>query len=93
MYSDMGPSRHSDQGIVERRAGRCYPRPRVTDNPDLIATEARELTGDVKATGPKTFGRKEEVHTLARLLAHKKSVVLVGPAGVGKTAIIQKLVS
>ncbi len=62
-------------------------------NPDLIATEARELTGDAKATGPKTFGRKEEVHALARLLAHGKSVVLLGPPGVGKTAILQKFLS
>ena len=65
----------------------------MSENPDLIATEARELTGDAKATGPKTFGRKEEVHALARLLAHGKSVVLIGPPGVGKTAIIQKLLS
>jgi ATP-dependent Clp protease ATP-binding subunit ClpC len=65
----------------------------VSENPDLIATEARELTGDGKATGAKTFGRKEEVQALARLLAHGKSVVLLGPPGVGKTAILQKLLS
>jgi len=60
---------------------------------DLIANEARELTGDARATGEKTFGRQNEVHAVARLLAHRKSVVLVGPPGVGKTAVIQKLLS
>ena len=65
----------------------------LTDSADLIATEARELTGDAQATGEKTFGRQNEVHAVARLLAHKKSVVLVGPPGVGKTAVIQKLLS
>jgi ATP-dependent Clp protease ATP-binding subunit ClpC len=65
----------------------------LTDGADLIATEARELTGDPHATGEKTFGRQSEVQAIARLLAHKKSVVLVGPPGVGKTAVIQKLLS
>jgi len=65
----------------------------VTDDADIIATEARELTADSKATGAKTFGRKDEVHALARLLANGKSAVLVGPPGVGKTAILQKLLA
>src|SRR3954469_2900790 len=65
----------------------------LTDISDLIGSDARELTGDARATGEKTFGRQDEVHALARLLANKKSVVLVGPHGVGKTAVIQKLLS
>ncbi|MEO8551627.1 MAG: AAA family ATPase, partial [Kofleriaceae bacterium] len=65
----------------------------MTDISDLIGSDARELTGDARATGDKTFGRQDEVHALARLLANKKSVVLVGPHGVGKTAVIQKLLS
>jgi MoxR-like ATPase len=55
--------------------------------------KARELTGDPHAAGDKTFGRKREVEALARLLANAKSVVLLGPHGVGKTAIVQKLLS
>ena len=65
----------------------------MTDDTDLIANEARDLTADRAATGAKTFGRKDEVQALARLLAHGKSAVLVGPPGVGKTAILQKLLA
>jgi ATP-dependent Clp protease ATP-binding subunit ClpC len=60
---------------------------------DVVAEDGRELTGDPNATGEKTFGRKEEVHALARTLASGRSAVLVGPSGVGKTAVVQKLLS
>ncbi len=60
---------------------------------DVVAQEGRDLTADPKATGEKTFGRQEEVHALARTLAGGRSAVLVGPTGVGKTAVVQKLLS
>jgi ATP-dependent Clp protease ATP-binding subunit ClpC len=61
------------------------------DHPDILALEGRELTADPGATGDKTFGRKLEVEALARTLAAGRSAVLVGPPGVGKTAILHKL--
>jgi len=60
---------------------------------DVVAQDGRELTADPNATGEKTFGRQEEVHALARTLASGRSAVLVGPSGVGKTAVVQKLLS
>ncbi len=65
----------------------------MTEDIDIIASEARDLTADPAATGEKTFGRKDEVQALARTLASGKSAVLVGPTGVGKTAIVQKLLA
>ena len=59
--------------------------------PDLLERDGRELTADRAAALPKTYGRKEEVFALARALGGKKSVVLLGPPGVGKTAIVKKL--
>ena len=59
--------------------------------PDLLERDGRELTADRSAALPKTYGRKDEVLALARALAGKKSVVLLGPHGVGKTAIVKKL--
>src|SRR5690606_37800637 len=58
---------------------------------DLLDRDGRELTADPRAHQPKTYGRKNEVLALARALAGKKSVVLLGPHGVGKTAILKKL--
>ena len=63
----------------------------MTDAFDIVAAEGRDLTADPTARGDRTFGRQEEVHALARALATGKSVVLLGPPGVGKTAIVQKL--
>ncbi len=60
---------------------------------DVVATDGRELTAEVTATGNKTFGRQDEIHALARTLASGRSAVLVGPSGVGKTAVVQKLLS
>jgi ATP-dependent Clp protease ATP-binding subunit ClpC len=60
---------------------------------DVVAQDGRELTTDPNATGEKTFGRKEEVHALARTLASGRSAVLVGPSGVGKSAVVHKLLS
>lgn len=58
---------------------------------DLLERDGRELTSDRGAALPKTYGRKEEVAALARALGGRKSVVLLGPPGVGKTAILKKL--
>ncbi len=60
---------------------------------DIVAQDGRELSADPSAAGEKTFGRKDEVQALARTLASGRSVVLVGPSGVGKTAVVQKLLS
>jgi ATP-dependent Clp protease ATP-binding subunit ClpC len=60
---------------------------------DVVAQDGRELSADPNATGEKTFGRQTEVLALARTLAAGRSAVLVGPSGVGKTAIVQKLLS
>ncbi len=65
----------------------------MTDDIDLLATEGRDLTADPVATGEKTYGRKDETTALARSLAQGRSVVLLGPAGVGKTAVVRKLLS
>jgi ATP-dependent Clp protease ATP-binding subunit ClpC len=62
-------------------------------NFDVVAQDGRELTADPNATGEKTFGRQTEVQALARTLASGRSAVLVGPNGVGKTAVVQKLLS
>ena len=62
-----------------------------TKTPDLLERDGRELTSDRGSALPKTYGRKEEVAALARALAGRKSVVLLGPPGVGKTAILKKL--
>ncbi len=66
----------------------------MTDaNFDVVAQDGRELSADPNATGEKTFGRQTEVQALARTLASGRSAVLVGPSGVGKTAVVQKLLS
>ncbi len=62
-------------------------------NFDVVAQDGRELSADPNATGEKTFGRQTEVHALARTLASGRSAVLVGPSGVGKSAVVQKLLS
>jgi len=61
------------------------------DHPDILVQDGRELTSDPLATGDKTYGRAAEVEALARTLAAGKSAVLIGPPGVGKTAIVHKL--
>ncbi len=58
---------------------------------DVLARDARNLTSDKGASLPKTYGRADEVDALARALSGKKSAVLLGPPGVGKTAIVKKL--
>ena len=58
---------------------------------DVLAREGRNLTADRSALLPKTYGRATEVEALARALSGKKSAVLLGPPGVGKTAIVKKL--
>src|SRR5579859_1234461 len=59
--------------------------------PDVLDRDGRELTADPVAAGDKTYGRQTEVEALARTLASGKSAVLLGPPGVGKTAIVGKL--
>src|SRR4051812_46741202 len=61
------------------------------DYPDVLARDGHELTADPAAAGDKTYGRSAEAEALARTLASGKSAVLVGPPGVGKTAIVGKL--
>ncbi|NUP05697.1 MAG: AAA domain-containing protein [Polyangiaceae bacterium] len=58
---------------------------------DVLAREGRNLTKETAAVTP-TFGRTAEVEALARALAGRKSAVLLGPPGVGKSAIVRKLV-
>ncbi len=65
--------------------------PKEAKLPDLLERDGRELSADRSAALPKTYGRKEEVFALARALAGRKSVVLLGPPGVGKTSILKKL--
>ncbi len=60
-------------------------------NLDVLAREGRELTSEPPSAISPTFGRAAEVEALARALAGKKSVVLLGEPGVGKTAIVKKL--
>ena len=59
-------------------------------NIDILERYGRELTSDPLATGDKTYGRAVELDALARALAGHKSAVLLGPPGVGKTAILRK---
>jgi ATP-dependent Clp protease ATP-binding subunit ClpC len=61
------------------------------DHPDVLARDGHDLTADPAAAGDKTYGRQVEVEALARTLASGKSAVLLGPPGVGKTAIVGKL--
>jgi len=58
---------------------------------DVVALEGRDLTAESPTPGERTFGRQEEVQALIRILASGKSAVLLGPSGVGKTSIVQKL--
>ncbi|MFO0546891.1 MAG: AAA family ATPase [Polyangiaceae bacterium] len=59
---------------------------------DVLAREGRLLSGEVAATAAPTYGRSLEVEALAMALTGRKSAVLLGPAGVGKTSVIRKLV-
>ncbi len=59
---------------------------------DLLATEARLLSVEAQAVSGQTYGRVAEVEALARALAARKSTVLLGPPGVGKSAVLRRLV-
>jgi ATP-dependent Clp protease ATP-binding subunit ClpC len=63
----------------------------MTTYPDVLARDGHDLTQDAAAAGDKTYGRQAEVEALARTLASGKSAVLLGPPGVGKTAVVGKL--
>ncbi len=58
---------------------------------DVLEREGKNLTAepDVATT---TYGRDAEVEALACALAGRKSAVLLGPPGVGKTAVVRRLV-
>ena len=58
---------------------------------DVLAREGKNLSKD-GAFAAATFGRATEVEALVRALSGRKSAVLLGPPGVGKTAIVKKLV-
>jgi ATP-dependent Clp protease ATP-binding subunit ClpC len=57
---------------------------------DNALLEARELTRDSRAFRPTVF-RGELVAALAKAIAARRSVLLVGPSGVGKTKIVEGL--
>jgi ATP-dependent Clp protease ATP-binding subunit ClpC len=61
-------------------------------NLDVLAREGRELTKEPPVGNAPTFGRAAEVEALSRALAGRKSAVLLGEPGVGKTAIVKRLV-
>lgn len=58
---------------------------------DVLEREGKNLTADAAARLPKTYGRAEEVEALARAVSGRTSAVLLGPPGVGKTAVVRKL--
>jgi len=60
---------------------------------DVLAREGRNLTAETTAGATRVYGREEEVEALARALAGRKSAVLLGPPGVGKTSVVKKLVA
>jgi ATP-dependent Clp protease ATP-binding subunit ClpC len=57
---------------------------------DNALLEARELTRDSRAFRPTVF-RDDLVAAVAKAIAARRSVLLVGPSGVGKTKIIEGL--
>src|SRR5207248_1936300 len=80
------------QRPLRRRAARgAGTAAKMTATYDVLAVDGHELTGDPAAAGDKTYGRQAEVEALARTLASGKSAVLLGPPGVGKTAVVGKL--
>jgi ATP-dependent Clp protease ATP-binding subunit ClpC len=59
---------------------------------DVLTAEGRLLSTDAHPLSGQTYGRVAEVEALARAVSAKKSTVLLGPPGVGKTAVLRKLV-
>jgi ATP-dependent Clp protease ATP-binding subunit ClpC len=59
---------------------------------DVLTVEGRLLSTDAHPLSGQTYGRVAEVEALARAVSAKKSTVLLGPPGVGKTAVLRKLV-
>lgn len=76
-----------DQGVPETSA--------VTSTPTPLLDElGRDLTRLAKRNSlPKVIGRENEVRQLVEILLRhgKNSVVLLGEAGVGKTAVVERL--
>jgi ATP-dependent Clp protease ATP-binding subunit ClpC len=84
----------SSQRGVERRDPLTLP-PSVSSEDftgqDILERYGQELSPEHAAQGDKVHGREAEVELLARTLGEGRSAVLLGLPGVGKTAIIQKL--
>jgi MoxR-like ATPase len=57
---------------------------------DNALLEGRELTQESRTFRPTLF-RDELVAAVAKSIAARRSVLLVGPSGVGKTKIVQGL--
>ena len=57
---------------------------------DNALLEARELTRDSRAFRPTVF-RDDLIVAVAKAIAARRSVLLVGPSGVGKTKIVEGL--
>jgi ATP-dependent Clp protease ATP-binding subunit ClpC len=61
-------------------------------NVDVLARYGRDLTTDPLILGSKIYGRTQETDDLIRALGSHRSAVLLGPPGVGKTAILWRLI-
>jgi predicted ATPase/DNA-binding SARP family transcriptional activator len=59
----------------------------LTQDPDLPGPDAGTPTGNLPSLSAELVGRDEEIAVLARLLGRERLVEVVGPGGIGKTAV------